>query len=286
MLDLPIECEEACIKSITFLKTWDKKTVNLYQSTKAAFKFRWKLHQIEDFAQKIDQFRASLILATMLALRSSAESNYEDVLEHLQNLQIDVRNSTSGTDATQLQNTIDNLSNGIRDHTAGRLGAIHIEVSSYLEGTKKIRRTHIKSQPTIERSQAILRWLSFTQVHWRHDAVPEAYRETFSWIFETHHESQAWDYFTAHLEQDVGSPYLVNGKAGSGKSTLMKLIVNDSRTRNLLGRWAGQDPLVILTFFWDLGTTLQKSHAGLLRALLYTVLERLPDALSNRTESS
>ncbi|KAH7076026.1 hypothetical protein FB567DRAFT_503838 [Paraphoma chrysanthemicola] len=75
-------------------------------------------------------------------------------------------------------------------------------------------------------------------------------------------------------------PYLINGKAGSGKSTLMKFIVEHPRTKAALKNWAGRDELVVLHFFfWNLGTELQKSHIGMLRALLHAVLEKHPELI-------
>ncbi len=55
--------------------------------------------------------------------------------------------------------------------------------------------------------------------------MPLAYQKTFQWIFRSTSESTAWDNFTSYLSRtDINTPYFINGKAGSGKSTLMKFI--------------------------------------------------------------
>ncbi|KAH7065835.1 hypothetical protein BKA63DRAFT_427190 [Paraphoma chrysanthemicola] len=80
--------------------------------------------------------------------------------------------------------------------------------------------------------------------------------------------------------EDVDFPYFINGKAGSGKSTLMKFILEHPRTKAPLKIWAGKDELVVLHFFfWGLGTPLQRSHIGMLRALLHAMLEKHPELI-------
>jgi hypothetical protein len=86
-----------------------------------------------------------------------------------------------------------------------------------------------------------------------------------------------WDNFSNWLKFGGGC-YWINGKAGSGKSTLMKYLLQDSRTMEALRQWAGSSDLVIVTFFfWYAGTALQKSQDGLLRSLLLDVLTRRPE---------
>ena len=67
------------------------------------------------------------------------------------------------------------------------------------------------------------------------------------------------------------------GKAGSGKSTLMKFLASDLRTRKALTSWSGKTSLFVARhFFWHARTTLQKSQQGLLQSLLFQLLSRCP----------
>lgn len=69
--------------------------------------------------------------------------------------------------------------------------------------------------------------------------------------------------------------YWISGKAGSGKSTLMKYLRQDPRFMESLNVWAGDDGLVIADFyFWNSGAEIQKSQEGLLRSLLWQVLNQ------------
>lgn len=69
----------------------------------------------------------------------------------------------------------------------------------------------------------------------------------------------------------------ISGKAGSGKSTLMKLIVDDQRTYDFLQDWAGGKELITAQFFfWRAGSDVQRSRQGLYRCLLFEILKECP----------
>ncbi|KAL9115631.1 MAG: hypothetical protein Q9187_007214, partial [Circinaria calcarea] len=70
----------------------------------------------------------------------------------------------------------------------------------------------------------------------------------------------------------------MTGKAGSGKSTLMRYLYDDQRTKNYLRNWANPSKLVIAScFFWNPGTPMQRSLTGLLLSLLYELLSQCPE---------
>lgn len=67
--------------------------------------------------------------------------------------------------------------------------------------------------------------------------------------------------------------FWIAGKAASGKSTLMKFLDQDPQIYKLLGRWANGYPLLTATYYcWNSGDVLQKSSVGLLRSLLFAIL--------------
>lgn len=81
------------------------------------------------------------------------------------------------------------------------------------------------------------------------------------------------------LEQENGI-YWIEGKPGSGKSTLMKFLLSDNRTTKMLRRWSGPSELIVAShFFWSAGTVLQKSQEGLFRALLYQIFTQCPEII-------
>ena len=131
--------------------------------------------------------------------------------------------------------------------------------------------------------QRILASLAFRQIHVRQSTIPESHVETFSWIFRSEQEhgpSMPKVQFLQWLERGEGV-YWVGGKAGSGKSCLMKFLCDHSETQNALEVWAGSNELVTASFFfWSSGTDLQKSQEGLLHTLLFEILRKCPHLIS------
>lgn len=71
--------------------------------------------------------------------------------------------------------------------------------------------------------------------------------------------------------------FWVQGKAGSGKSTFIKFLFEHEQTQVYLRRWAGAKVVVAAFFFWAAGSSeLEKSYLGLLRAVLFQVLQECP----------
>ncbi|CAP69387.1 uncharacterized protein PODANS_1_10530 [Podospora anserina S mat+] len=74
--------------------------------------------------------------------------------------------------------------------------------------------------------------------------------------------------------------FWVSGKAGSGKSTLMKFPADHETTQTMLEEWA--KPFKLLTarhYFWAAGTHMQKSHEGLFKTLLYEIFCACPSLI-------
>lgn len=89
----------------------------------------------------------------------------------------------------------------------------------------------------------------------------------------THQDPIApWDDFATWLKSSHGL-YWMNGKAGSGKSTLMNYVCQSDRRFQLLKDWCtGRQLLTPTYFFWAAGSSQQKSVEGLLRSLVYQLL--------------
>ncbi|KAI5924401.1 hypothetical protein F4810DRAFT_141770 [Camillea tinctor] len=131
----------------------------------------------------------------------------------------------------------------------------------------------------------------------RYDTVKNAADTTYNWLFEAHYTSSKDEYpmsnevdnssrlearkrFTTWLQHGTGI-FHISGKPGSGKSVLMKFITEHKRTKELLCEWAEGKRLVCSKFFfWKPGDWRQNSLRGLIRGILYDVLDNQPDLVS------
>ena len=143
-------------------------------------------------------------------------------------------------------------------------GAVELLSSSFDKMSSQVR--------TINSCQRILRTLAFEEMNTRQENIAQAHASTFDWIFR----NPKLD-FTDWASAKDGL-FWITGKAGSGKSTLMKYIVEDPRTQRLLEKWAGDHEVTTAHyFFWNAGTEMQKSQVGLLRTLLFHIVRQCPD---------
>ncbi|KAK5705567.1 hypothetical protein LTR97_002686 [Elasticomyces elasticus] len=87
------------------------------------------------------------------------------------------------------------------------------------------------------------------------------------------------DEFRKETKKESGI-FWIAGKAGAGKSTLMRYLYEHHFTTAGLERWSNGGTLISSRhFFWRAGTPLQKSQVGLLRSLCYDIFRNYPDLL-------
>ncbi|KAF2191925.1 hypothetical protein K469DRAFT_621887 [Zopfia rhizophila CBS 207.26] len=146
-------------------------------------------------------------------------------------------------------------------------------------------RSKIMSETTakyIERmcQDRILEALWFRTIDDRKESISPAHRNTLHWALDPGKTQFQWNNLARWLQHDSGI-YWVSGKAGSGKSTLMKYLFTHPETHSLLSQWAeGRTFSLIHFFFWNIGTQEQKSQKGLSRSLLYQILSKHPSLIS------
>ncbi|ENH69384.1 hypothetical protein FOC1_g10011735 [Fusarium oxysporum f. sp. cubense race 1] len=108
--------------------------------------------------------------------------------------------------------------------------------------------------------------------------IKDPHYQTLQWALDSPSDYIQWDDLNTWLQSASGL-YWVSGKAGSGKSTLMKYLDRHDKTHALIRTWANGSELIFASFFfYALGRSEQKSQSGLLRSLLYQILEREPSA--------
>ena len=134
--------------------------------------------------------------------------------------------------------------------------------------------------------ECILERLTLTNIKAREDEVSKAHSETFQWGFAAKKDTRFAssmdnnDFVVWLSNENESRIYWINGKAGSGKSTLMRFIVKHEQTLKHLEQWAGNTPLSLITFFfWTSGSILQRSQTGLLRSLLFQLLDQRRDLI-------
>jgi hypothetical protein len=143
------------------------------------------------------------------------------------------------------------------------------------------------SQRHLRLAHDIISQLKFGQMATRHDAIAKPHASTFEWIWHAEPEipgacgKPKWSSFPAWLEGPSTTPYWVTGRPGSGKSTLMRFIEGHGNLQHHLSQWKPELRLKILSYFaWNPGLGSQKSIEGLVRTILFQLLESEPHLLT------
>jgi hypothetical protein len=150
-------------------------------------------------------------------------------------------------------------------------------------------------------TEKFLRSLKYPRMNERYTSLNDAAPRTFEWLFGDVGTSsddddkdpfpryvvqsmkKTWNRFPEWIASDSSS-YWITGKAGSGKSTLMKFLLHDPRTQRLLNDKEGKEVLILAHFVWISGTDKQRSVAGLLASLLHSLCAKRGDLVGGLLE--
>ncbi|KAK8004101.1 transcription factor SEF1 [Apiospora arundinis] len=129
-------------------------------------------------------------------------------------------------------------------------------------------------------NQKLVESLYFPRFQLRHDSISMAHATTYEWILSDTEPGEEEPRKLVEWLRTRNGTYFIHGKAGSGKSTLMKFLWHHRSTREHLEAWSGNKRLFMASyFFWAAGNELQKSEEGLVRAILHEILRVCPQLI-------
>ena len=130
----------------------------------------------------------------------------------------------------------------------------------------------------IANEEKILQSLRFDEWKRRFSVVRKAHKQTFEWMLENSEDASIPPTGFKEWLQSQDGIYWIAGKAGSGKSTLMKYLSESPIVIRHLQNWAGPDAECVLIpwFFWSAGSPMQRSQEGLFQSLLFQIMRRCP----------
>ncbi|KAF5235700.1 hypothetical protein FANTH_11579 [Fusarium anthophilum] len=257
-----------------------RKPNSIRSSMKATLRDWSKKKEKDDLHKRLESSRQQLDLLLSTMTRFESLERLNQLLEYGQSNEAEI---------TSLRRNIDTLRSGLQVKFLSRKA---------LEQMREV--VSLSDRATLKvRESCILTALRFDLMDERYDDVAEAHDKTFEWIFDPSirgegdhllHRSNITSYrpkarsgargkFVDWIKHGNGI-FHISGKPGSGKSTLMKYLCRRGETKRHLDIWAGDKSLVFgKFFFWNPGTTLQKSLRGLIRGLLYSILSNAPELI-------
>ena len=298
IVDLATKCSETASELLAELAKLKLDTKgSLRQTISKSVRAIRKKNFLQDTQSKLERYKT--ILDTRILVQLSVDSFQQT--NDLQCLDQNVREFVAAL--RQGQTTVVQLlatqGQAVLDHIDQRLDD-HAQASRNLQAQQQFKNS-----------------LWFPQVFSRRDDITEAHQGTYCWIFQPPDDSgsaegnesgleraensqdawrrefefdgpikqrQQWPNFVTWLEHGE-EIYWLNGKPGSGKSTLMRYITEEmfqnSVAKEALTKWAdGTEIVTVSFFFWSLGNTaLQKNHQGMLQSLLFQIADQRQDLI-------
>ncbi|KAF4442949.1 hypothetical protein F53441_11593 [Fusarium austroafricanum] len=113
--------------------------------------------------------------------------------------------------------------------------------------------------------ERLLKSLDFPQIDAQHENIRKAHSKTCKWILE---RPEYHDWLNPSKVQEHHGFFWIKGKPGAGKSTLMKFLLSNARSKM-------KSKIVIFFFFNARGQDLERSTIGMYRSLLQQLLLKI-----------
>ncbi|OCT51420.1 hypothetical protein CLCR_07983 [Cladophialophora carrionii] len=260
---------------------------NAWKSFRRVFKAVWDKEGIEAMRQRLNDQRQQLSLNILIVMSDSQTQILQDLRAEGKRVEASILDAVRQSN-TDLQSNLARFAQDFANNPRKRdLDRLKADRDQYISGQRNAidavssdihERINVDNPKRMR--EYMLSTLYFAQIRERRSQIHSAHRKTFDWIFQASDpHDPSFSHFIEWLE---GAPspqglYWISGKPGSGKSTLMRYLSEDVRTKNALAVWAHSKPILYAScFFWLAGTETQKSLNGLLRSLLHDLLMQVP----------
>ncbi|KAK1756677.1 hypothetical protein QBC47DRAFT_168176 [Echria macrotheca] len=218
---------------------------------------------------------------------------------------------------TRLEQLIDGTTQVVRSETLKSqqliVSALSSESTKTRDDVAHLLEMMAAGPPIWQKREKLLRSLKYETMNDRVNMIDQQLEGTFRWVVEGIHpwvkefeetpngsnrlershghpdcsdgtglvevSWKSWKCFPCWLKSPSRTIYWIQGKAGSGKSTLMRFLVKQPEHWLPKPGRNRRPPIVLSHFIWASGTRTQRSIRGLLLSLLYQFLEQDEQAI-------
>ncbi|KAL2677340.1 hypothetical protein Neosp_011109 [[Neocosmospora] mangrovei] len=249
----------------------------------------WKKREIEELDDTLNRYTATMqtLLINQICNKSKALElqQRQDFVKLDEKLQSFIANIAAGR--TNMEDLLRTEGKLTREHITAEATRAAKSVEAHV--TKETQERELKAATENQRER-LLGSLRFPEMNQRRNETTDPETATFKRIFRENGSTTSvrdttksrhanytdkidvvWQRFVDWLRSGEGL-FWVQGKPGSGKSTLVRYIIDDKATQTLLSQWHSETR-IISHFFWKIGTPMQNNVKGLFCSLLYQLLQ-------------
>ncbi|RYP07847.1 hypothetical protein DL765_009000 [Monosporascus sp. GIB2] len=242
-----------------------------------ALKARWSASEIEDLRKNLTEIRSQMTIAMLMDVWVQQDQSHAELRYRLDEIarRLGRRGESPGQVESSQESAAPQPASQMRAELVDILWKFDWTLWSAGRNGGPVDQAHAWNVPVTIK---ILSDLSFGEMRNRRAAIPRAHAATFEWIFRDPEpggdgDELEWPSLPKWLQETAGSVYWITGKPGSGKSTMMKSVFENQLLRFHLQDYSQGLPVMTAGFFfWNPGSTMQKSHEGLVRTLLHQCL--------------
>ncbi|KAI7781467.1 hypothetical protein LA080_014643 [Diaporthe eres] len=268
---LSLKCGDDCKELLKLLEGVMRRSGKNrpWQTAKAAVRSLLSQKKIAELEANIGRTRDIMYLH----LQSLISSEVTDLKVSMKKISTNSRSlSMQQSDRLEaIDQGIRSLKLSLQDQQADSEEPRRVPSTTHIERLTTNMKTTMTEKADALAEQYIVSSLHYSSRTTRYQDIPAASRDTFEWIYEST--------FVDWLQNGEGV-FWITGKAGSGKSTLMKYIAHHETTRRCLDKWADPKQAIIAShYFYAPGSPMQKSLQGLLQALLLDLFRQCPSII-------
>ncbi|KAK4569996.1 hypothetical protein LTR86_002966 [Recurvomyces mirabilis] len=273
LLDLLAECK---ISSAGLVRTWDAVRKTIRRHVKAE-----KYANLQNRLDRIQRDISVQLLAILRDDQSAVRQSLKNIVVTSEKLHAQQTNRIENR-TRELRTVLERQGNSMQALLSSNKSSSEAQAAAAQRFEASLQNLDAKltalqqEGAAVTTSKRILDSLVFAEMHQRKRDIHKQYPDTFSWMFD-----EVCTPFKTWLSSGSGI-FWVSGKAGSGKSTLMKYVTDSDQGTHTLHQWARskQKDLVIGSFyFWNAGSDMQNSQEGLLQSLVYQTFLQCPDMI-------
>jgi hypothetical protein len=303
-----LRAAEKLLEEITFL-TGEKAHGKLAATIRTVTLSKWRKERLVKLEKALDDAQKSVNTAMLARMSERVDATQLELSGMDQSLRLFITQLQCGhhdlqtlvsKETIQLRYSIERSAIDItaqlaEEHQKAEIMTKRHVTNSLALATSNISlaiQDHREEQVFSERTDGFLRSLKYEGMNERRSTAPDAYPDTYEWIFAQEQETTSetprarqvsedvttWDSFVDWLRSS-DSTYWISGKPACGKTTLVRYILTSPEVPRLLNVWK-PDTLICSHLFWLPGSKTQKNLTGFLCGILHQILSQRRDLLA------